>query len=91
LPDKKGVFRKECKDAWKTKNVYEKPQGSIEDIILVLRAMLLYVALRSGCGPVDDDVKAQVSSAKGTRPLGGIVKFIVSETTFHALWGKILH
>jgi hypothetical protein len=57
-PDKKGVIRNERKDAGKTRNVYEGPQGSVEDTILV-----------QSSGPRDDDAKAQVLSAKGTRPV----------------------
>jgi hypothetical protein len=57
-PDKKGVIRNERKDAGKTRNVYEGPQGSVEDTILV-----------QSSGPRDDDAKTQVLSAKGTRPV----------------------
>ena len=72
-------------------------------LLLVLRAMLR-CSLQWSCGARDDDVKAQVSSAKGTSRGGGggggyedmlmlppeIVKYRVSETPFHELWGKIL-
>ena len=70
-------------------------------LLLVLRAMLR-CSLQWSCGARDDDVKAQVSSAKGTRYCWGggyedmlmlppeIVKYRVSETPFHELWGKIL-
>ena len=45
LPDKKCVVRKERKDAWKTKTVYEVRRGIGFDVILVLRAMLRLLLL----------------------------------------------